>query len=107
MDQGVHTFFKGIRPKINVIAQLEFDLVFLDATVPHVGLYAPMTPHLNRFFGIVSKSLTKIVTTVTSEYLISGEIQYLPKIKHLRERFYPLTKDAGVVFEALWLGGKK
>ena len=33
MDKRVHTFPKSIRPKVNVIAQLEFELTYFEATV--------------------------------------------------------------------------
>ena len=32
-DKGVHTFPKGICPKVNVIALLEFELVYYDSDV--------------------------------------------------------------------------
>ena len=32
-DKGVHTFPKGISLKVNVIAQMEFKLAYLEATV--------------------------------------------------------------------------
>ena len=30
---GVHTFLKGISPKVNVIAQLKFEPAYYDVTV--------------------------------------------------------------------------
>ena len=33
MDTGVHTFPKGISPKVNVIARLKFELAYNDFTV--------------------------------------------------------------------------
>ena len=32
-DKGVHTFPKGICPKVNVIARLEFELAYYDSAV--------------------------------------------------------------------------
>ena len=39
-DGGVHTFPKGISPKVNVIVQLEFELAYYDVAVQHVSHYA-------------------------------------------------------------------
>ena len=36
-DVGVHTFDKGIRAKVNVIARLEFELAYNNVTVQHVS----------------------------------------------------------------------
>ena len=35
---GVHIFPKDIRRKVNIIAQLEFELAFCDVTVHHVTI---------------------------------------------------------------------
>ena len=32
-NKGVHTFPKGISPKVNVIARLEFELAYFEAAV--------------------------------------------------------------------------
>ena len=42
---GVHTFPKGICPKVNVIAQLEFELGYYDSTVQHFSYYTTRTLH--------------------------------------------------------------
>ena len=34
-DKGVHTFPKGICPKVNVIGWLEYELAYYDSTVHH------------------------------------------------------------------------
>ena len=40
MINGVYTFPKGISPKVNVIAWLEFELAYYDVKVQHVNHYA-------------------------------------------------------------------
>ena len=44
-DKGVHTFPHGIRPKVNVIARLEFDLAYYDSAVHCFNYYITRTPH--------------------------------------------------------------
>ena len=39
----IHVFFQSICLKVNVIAQLEFELVYQDITVQHVNHYATDT----------------------------------------------------------------
>ena len=43
-DKGVHTFTKGICPKVNVIAWLEFELAYYDSAVQRFNHYAMRTP---------------------------------------------------------------
>ena len=43
-DKWVHTFLKGINPRVNVIEQLEFELVYNDFAVHHFNHYATETP---------------------------------------------------------------
>ena len=50
-DEGIHTFFKGISPKVNVIARLEFELAYYDIIVQHVSHYATGDLHPNYFDG--------------------------------------------------------
>ena len=42
--KGVHTFPKGISPKVNVIAQVESELVHFEAAVHHFHHNATITP---------------------------------------------------------------
>ena len=42
-DKGVHTFPKDISPKVNTIAQLEFELIYFTAAVQHLSYYATGT----------------------------------------------------------------
>ena len=39
----VHTFSKGISPKVSVIARLGFELAYYDIAVQHVNHYATWT----------------------------------------------------------------
>ena len=39
-DKRVYTFPKGISPKVNVIAQLEFELAYFEAAVQRYSHYA-------------------------------------------------------------------
>ena len=36
-DKGVHTFPKGISPKVNIIVWLEFELFYFEATVHSIS----------------------------------------------------------------------
>ena len=38
-DKGVHTFPKGICPKVNVIARLEYELAYYDSAVHRFNHY--------------------------------------------------------------------
>ena len=43
-DKGVHSFPKGICPKVNVIALLEYELAYHDSTVHRFDHYTTRTP---------------------------------------------------------------
>ena len=43
-DKGVHTFPKGICPKVNVIARLEYELANYDPVVHRFDHYTTWTP---------------------------------------------------------------
>ena len=45
-DKGVHTFPKGICPKVNVIARLEYELAYYDSAVHRFNHYTTRTPPL-------------------------------------------------------------
>ena len=47
MDKGVHAFPKGICPKMNVIAQLKFELAYNPITVHLVIHYVPTVPPID------------------------------------------------------------
>ena len=42
-DKGVHIFLKSINLKVNIIAQLEFELTYYDIVVQHVNHYTMET----------------------------------------------------------------
>ena len=50
-DKGVHTFPKGICPKVDVIARLEYKLAYYDSAVHRFNQYITWT-HLNYFCSI-------------------------------------------------------
>ena len=43
-DTEIHTFLKGISPKLNVIAWLEFELSYYDITAQQINQYAEAIP---------------------------------------------------------------
>ena len=43
-DKGVHTFPKGICPKVNVIARLEYELTYYDSAIHRFNHYTTRTP---------------------------------------------------------------
>ena len=43
-DKGVHTFPKGICPKVNVVARLEYELAYYDSAVHRFNHYPTRTP---------------------------------------------------------------
>ena len=43
-DKGVHTFPKGICPRVNVIERLEFELAYYDSAVHRFNHYTTRTP---------------------------------------------------------------
>ena len=47
-DKGVHTFPKGICPKVNVIARLEYELAYYDSVVHRFNHYTTRTPAKDR-----------------------------------------------------------
>ena len=42
--RGVHTFTKGLCPKVKVIARLEYELVYCDTAVHRFNHYTTRTP---------------------------------------------------------------
>ena len=47
-DKGVHTFPKGIYPKANVIARLEYELVYYDSAVHRFNHYLDLARELKK-----------------------------------------------------------
>ena len=54
-DKGVHTFPKGICPKVNVIARLEYELAYYDSAVHHFNHYTTRTPPTFLGFLLLTK----------------------------------------------------
>ena len=50
-DKGVHTFPKGICPKVNVIARLEYELAYYDSAVHRFNHYTTRTPPREELFA--------------------------------------------------------
>ena len=64
-DKGVHTFPKGICPKVNVIARLEYELAYYDSAVHRFDHYTTRIPRIKvipivvGLLGTVLKGLKK------------------------------------------------
>ena len=43
-DKGVHTFPKGLCPKVNVMARLDFEFAYYDSAVRRFNHYTKRTP---------------------------------------------------------------
>ena len=54
MDKRVHAFPLGISPKVNTIAQLEFELAYSDVEIHHVSYYSTWTSP--KFYRAVEES---------------------------------------------------
>ena len=48
--KGVHTFPRGISPKVNVVVRLEFELTYFEVAVQPFSHYVIGTPSLNQGF---------------------------------------------------------
>ena len=57
----VHTFPKGICPKVNVIARLEYELAYYDSAVNRFNHYTTRTPHTGDYF--VAANFCEVLTT--------------------------------------------
>ena len=58
-DKGVHTFPKGICPKVNIIARLENELAYYDSAVHRFNHYTTRTPPKSRFCVGTTKYLKR------------------------------------------------
>ena len=68
-DKRVHTFPKGICPKVNVIARLEYELAYYDSVVHRFNNYTTRTPPTN----------TWNILTVCKQMIINWTIMRLTK----------------------------
>ena len=59
-NKGVHSFTKGICPKVNVIVRLEFELAYYDSVVLHFNHYTTRTTP--DFFLEIAHSLNALKT---------------------------------------------
>ena len=66
-DKGFHTFPKGICPKVNVIARLEYELAYYDFAVHHFNYYTTRTPPLG--FELVSISYDDNHETIGTSWM--------------------------------------
>ena len=73
----VHTFPKGICPKVNVIARLEYELAYYDSAVHRFNHYTTRTPPAFAFS-------TEIITNTETCIIHQNEIGLLSIISLLR-----------------------
>ena len=62
-DKGVHTFPKGICPKVIVIARLEYKLAYYNSTVHHFNSYTMRTPQEQQWYYLTHSWEVKGVHT--------------------------------------------
>ena len=63
MVKGVHNFPKGISPKVNLIAQLDFELTYYNAAVQYISHYTTMAPVI-KYFDIIFRTNTVSIITI-------------------------------------------
>ena len=56
-DKGVHNFPKGICPKVNVIARLEYELAYYDSAVHRFNHYTTRTPTNTNLVSNITNNL--------------------------------------------------
>ena len=66
-DKGVHTFPKGIFPKVNIIVRLEYELAYYDSAVHRFNHYTTRTPPLN---SLILLTLVSIIIVSHSKCLL-------------------------------------
>ena len=69
-DKGVHTFPKGISPKVNVVAQLEFELANYDSAVHRLNHYTTR----NENFVCVCVCVCVYVTAIYESQFLRGPL---------------------------------
>ena len=62
-DKRVHTFNKGISPKVKIITRLEFELAYYDVAVRHVNHYTTGTPPNSALLRPYDLDLIRIIFT--------------------------------------------
>ena len=61
MDKAVHTFLKRINPKVNVRAQLEFEITYYAVIVQYNSHYVTKTPPIECFLRLLCTMSTWII----------------------------------------------
>ena len=67
-DKGVHTFPKGICPKVKVIARLEYKLAYYDSAVHCFNHYTMRTPLNRSVWKLLDKNTYNNITVQTNDY---------------------------------------
>ena len=65
-DKGVHTFPKGIWPKMNVIARLEYEFAYYDSAVHRFNHYNTRTPRQQVDFTVPTVKRKKKLWEISS-----------------------------------------
>ena len=68
--RGLHIFPKGICPKVNIIARLEFELALYDPAAHRFNLYATRTPPSERLNDIKQNNFYKHLGLLPGRLLI-------------------------------------
>ena len=84
-DKGIHIFPKGICPKVNIIAWLEFKLAYFETTVQHFSHYAMGTFQLQCLRSQMNFERVKLrVAWCTFGRQVSGLWKYVGVTKCLK-----------------------
>ena len=75
-DKGVYNFPKGIYPKVNVIARLEFELSYDDSSVPGFNHHSTRTPPI---LSVVLFPIWKYFGELITTSLSLSQVQSLPE----------------------------
>ena len=93
---GVYTFPKGICPKVNVIARLEYELAYYDSAVHRFNHYTTRTP---RFYLLKDSRIYNVASVLD----IYHGIKILDTVGDLQQPidlipYYPLDKLIALQF---------
>ena len=106
-DKGVHTFPKGICPKVNVIARLEYELAYYDSTVYRINHYTSRTPPINLEFHQLDHKFYKYIPAYFSGNLtISTQdgtsLKLVDKFTYLGSSVSSTEKDIDTRLTKAW-----
>ena len=76
-DKGVHTFLKGICPKADVIARLEYELAYYDSAVHRFNHYTTRTPTLNFCLVSLFNGISTLFKLFNAKAILLEEQSYL------------------------------